>query len=377
VRYDIVIVGGGPAGSSAAVAAARTGARVCVLDRARYPRPKTCGDAVSNEGSRVVDRMAGHADALQGIPHAIVREATAVFPDGTTVSRSFGEDIAYITPRLQLDDFLRAQAAEAGAEVKEGVAVRSLVIERGLVVGARSDKETWRGAAVIAADGPGSLSWAVLGLPYRRGRHLAVAITAYYEGIDVDTAEHYFEHDLESGYGWIFPAVDGVANVGVYQRADAFGRDARTLPRWLEAFIGRHPERFDRARRVGRPRAWALPLAVQLRPPGGSGLLVCGDAAYSVDPLSGEGIWQALWSGEEAAKVIVAALGERGLDRRSVQRYQRRWARAIGVGSLLRFGVQEAMNQAVARGLYRRSWFRRLLQRGYRTDAFEVSKKLR
>jgi flavin-dependent dehydrogenase len=321
--------------------------------------------------------MAGHADALKTIPHAVVREATALFPDGTTVTRSFGDDIAYITPRLHLDDFLRAQAGAAGAEIKEGVAVRELVVERGRVVGARGDKETWRGAAVIAADGPGSLSWGVLGQPYRRGRHLAVAITAYYEGIDIDTAEHYFEHDLASGYGWIFPAVDGVANVGVYQRSDAFARDSRTLPQWLEAFIARHPERFEGARRVGKPRVWALPLAVQMRPPGGAGVLAVGDAAYSVDPLSGEGIWQALWSGEEAAKTIVAALGEQGLDRRSVQRYQRRWMRAIGVGSLLRLGVQEAMNQAVARGLYRRSWFRRLLQRGYRTDAFEVSKKLR
>lgn len=320
--------------------------------------------------------MAGRADALRALPHAVVPEATALFPNGTIVSRSFGQDVAYIVPRLHLDQFLRTQAIEAGADVKEGVAVRSLVVERGRVVGARADTETWRGAAVIAADGPGSLSWPVLGLPYRRGRRLAVAITAYYEGVEVDTAEHYFERDLESGYGWIFPAVDGVANVGVYQRADAFGRDVRTLPQWLETFVARHPERFARARRVGRPRAWALPLAVQLRPPGGAGLLACGDAAYSVDPLSGEGIWQALWSGEEAAKVIVAALGESGLDRRWVRRYERRWLRAIGMGSLLRLGVQEAMNQALARGLYGRAWFRQLLQRGYRTDAFEVSKKL-
>ena len=380
MRYDLVIVGAGPAGSAAATAAARAGAKVCVLDRARFPRDKTCGDAVSNEGSRVIDEMAGTTHALRQLPHAEVHYADAVFPDGNRVTRAFGERIGYIVPRLALDDFLRQQAVAAGAELKQGVRVRGLVVEDGRVVGAGSDKETWRADAVIAADGPGSLSWPVLGQPYRRGRHLAVAITAYYERIDFGqqaaTSEHYFERDLESGYGWIFPDVDGKANVGVYQRSDAFGRDPRTLPQWLDDFIRRHPERFGGARQVGRVRAWALPLAVQLRPPGGPGVLACGDAAYSIDPLSGEGIFQALDSGTAAAQVAVAALDRGGVDQRAVRRYQLRWARRIGAGSLVRLGVQEAMNQALKHGLYGHEWFRRLLQRGYRSDALELSKKL-
>lgn len=381
MAYDLIVVGAGPAGAAAGVTAARGGARVLVVDRATFPRPKTCGDALSNRGAEIVDRIVGRVGALDAVPHAVVHGAVAVFPDGSRVRRGFGGHDGYIVPRHELDALLRNQLEGAGAEVREGVKVERLLHNGTDVVGALVDGERIFADAVIAADGPGSVGWRALGVPYRRGRGLAVAITAYYEGIDfgddAGRTEHYFESDLRSGYGWAFPPVEGESNVGVYQRADAFESGPRKLGPWLEAFVERHPERFRGARQVGRTRTWSLPLAVRPGPPGGPGLLLAGDAAFSIDPLSGEGIWQALDSGEQAAKTVLAALEGQGLTMRWVRQYQAIWTARIGATSVVRLGIQDAMDRFIERGLYRSRLARAMLSKAYGSEAFEVSKKLK
>jgi geranylgeranyl reductase family protein len=380
LRYDVLVVGAGPAGCAAGIEAARAGLRVGVLDRATFPRAKTCGDAVSNRGAALVDGLVGMEGALRSIPHAEVRAGAAVFPDGSRVVRSFADAPGFIVPRVHLDDLLRRALERAGAELRQGVKVRRLRTAGGRVVGAEADGLEIDAEAVIAADGPGSLAWAALGIPYRRGIELAVAITAYHEGVDygavVGTNEHYFEADLPCGYGWIFPPVDGVANIGVYQRADRFEAHGRTLPELLARFVAAHPERLAASRRVGRTRAWALPIMTRPWPPAGPGLLACGDAAWAIDPLAGEGIFQALWSGALAGRRVAAALPRGGVDRGVALRYRLEHIASLGLGSLGRLAIQQAMDPLVQRGWYRQPWVRRLLQGGYGSEAFEVSKRL-
>ncbi len=381
MNYDLIVVGAGPAGAAAGVTAARAGARVLVVDRATFPRPKTCGDALSNRAAEIVDRIVGKTDALHDIPHAVVHGAVAVFPDGGRIRRGFGGHDGYIVPRHELDALLRNQLEGAGAEVREGAKVERLLLNGTDVVGALVAGERVFARAVIAADGPGSVGWRALGVPYRRGRSLAVAITAYYEdvdfGEDAGRTEHYFESDLRSGYGWVFPPVDGQCNVGVYQRHDAFEAGSRKLGPWLSSFVERHPERFRDARLIGRSRTWSLPLAIRPGPPGGPGLLLAGDAAFSIDPLSGEGIWQALDSGEQAARTVLSALDGKGLTMRWVRQYQAVWTARIGATSIMRLGVQDAMDRFIERGLFRSRIARGLLSRAYASETFEVSKKLK
>ncbi len=378
--WDVVVIGAGPAGCAAAIAARAAGAHVLVLDRARFPRPKTCGDAVSNRGAAIVAELMP-TRPLPTAPHARVDSGVAILPDGRALSRQFRGAPGYIVPRLHLDALLADGVRASGIELREGIAVRGLLLERGCVVGVRAGDEMIRAAAIVAADGPGSIAWTALAMPYPRARRLAVAITAYIEGVRTSehpgAAEHFFEPELRAGYGWIFPAVEGLANVGVYQRMDRFATQRRSLPELLASFVAAHRDRFADSRTIGRARTWALPLSIPPPPPVVGGLLLAGDAGRFVDPLAGEGIWQALHSGLLAGTTAARAVDGAGLDRRCARAYRRRCMLDIGVPSLARMLVQDTMDAIITHRLHRFAAVREFLRRGYGSDWLEASKRVR
>ena len=381
-HLDVLVVGAGPAGCAAGIVAARAGLRVCVVDRATFPRPKTCGDAVSNEGAKIVDDLGRTRNALRTVPHAIVRAAEAILPNGERLRRDFGSSPGYIVPRYHLDNLLFGFLTDQVSDVRQGLRVSRLLTDAdGRVRGAEtSDGHRLRALVTIAADGPGSVAWKAVGEDYRRKSHLAVAITGYYEGVDFAGAdgvsEHYFESDLKCGYGWAFPGVEGAVNVGVYQRSDRLAEHGHKLPALLRDFLARHPDRFSGATPAAKPKTWALPIATTPRPPVAPGLLTAGDAGYFVDPLSGEGIWQALRTGQLAGEAAARALSRGGLGLMAARRYQVACAREIGLSSLVRLGIQEGVSRAVTSGAYRRPAVRSALRWGYEGSTFEMSKRI-
>jgi flavin-dependent dehydrogenase len=260
---DVVVVGAGPAGCAAGVALARAGMRVTVIDRAHFPRDKVCGDALSNKAVGLIRAM-GAGEAFDATPHAEVRGALALFPDGSAIRRDYTA-FGRIVPRLALDAMLVDALRASGAEVREGVDVRDAVLTAGRVTGVRTARGEIPARAVIAADGPGSIAWRALGGASPRGRGLAISATAYYEGVadgpDATCSEHWFDPSLPEGYGWIFPSVQGVRNVGVYLRMDGYRDVGRPLRALFDDFLARHADRFAGARRAGKVRAWQLPLS--------------------------------------------------------------------------------------------------------------------
>lgn len=376
-RSDVLIVGAGPAGAAAGAFLARAGLSVACVDRARFPRDKTCGDAVSSAGLEILAAMG--AD-LASIPHAPVLAAAALLPDGERIVRRYGARPGAIVPRLALDDLLRRRMQAAGAALHEGVAVRSLLRDTDdTIVGAEGPALRWHARVVLAADGPGSVAWTALGRAYPRGARLGVAATVYLKDAapaQPGVSEHFFERDLPCGYGWLFPPVEGLANVGVYQRADRYERGGHKLRALLAQFLARHPERFADATPAGPPRTWALPLSMRPWPLGGApGLLVCGDAGNFVDPLSGEGIWQALRTGQLAAEHAGAALSRgRPVDAAVVRRFRLACARAVSWPSLVRAGIQEGMRVLLDRDLDRRTLVKQLLRWGYAGGHTELSR---
>jgi flavin-dependent dehydrogenase len=189
------------------------------------------------------------------------------------------------------------------------------------------------------------------------------------------TADHLFEPDLPYGYAWVFPDVEGISNVGVYLTQDAYREQGHSLATLLQTFLARHPDRFADAEQVGRARTWSLPLAPLRTRASAPGLLVAGDAGYFIDPLSGEGIWQALYTGMLAGRVTADALRGAGqLTARHRARYDLGCARHIGLPSFAKAGVQSAMRFLVANDLYKLAPVRAGLRAGYRGNLFEISR---
>jgi menaquinone-9 beta-reductase len=375
-KSDVLIVGAGPTGCAAGIVLARAGVDVCVVDRAHFPRDKVCGDAISNDGMLLIEQL-GARDAIEQGPHAVVRRAVAVFPDGTRIGRDY-ERPGYIVARYVLDDCMRRALEASGAKLVQDCRVSSLSRSGDRVTGAEGPALAWSAKVVIAADGYGSVGLQALGQPGPRGRYLAVSATAYYKNVDFpngpNTSDHYFDYELPFGYGWIFPAVDGVANVGVYQRADAYGKAGKQLKQLMAEFLERYADRLREAEPVSKVRAWSLPLAPRPIPLSAPGLLLAGDAGGFIDPLSGEGIWQGLHTGMLAGDVTVKALRKGDLDRSLQKSYERQCRRDIGRASRSKAWVQRAMATIVGRRLYRFGLVRGALSWGYTHNALEMTK---
>jgi geranylgeranyl reductase family protein len=373
---DVLVVGGGPAGAAAGIVLARAGVDVCVIDRARFPRDKICGDAVSDGGVRLLEELGARA-AVDAASHALVREGAAVFPDGTRIARQYPSP-CYIVPRLTLDDCLRRALEESGARLVQGRRVAAIAQTDGRVDGVTGPGLEWSAPLVIAADGHGSVGLPALGVESPKGRLLGVAKTAYLRGVEYpdgdEVSDHYFDEELPYGYGWIFPAVDGVSNVGVYLRADAYQSTGRQLGDLLSEFLVRKRARLGRAEMVGKTRAWPLPIAPRPGPVTGPGLILTGDAGGFIDPLSGEGIWQALRTGMLAGGIAAQAVAQGGLTKALRRTFEDRCRVEIGRASRKKAWVQHAMAVLVAHRLYRLAIVRAALTWGYANRALEMTK---
>lgn len=319
--YDVIVVGAGPAGSSAAYHLANMGVDVLLLDRAAFPRDKRCGDAVMPPAVAelalmgLTDEMGQHFITVERIGQWRKDQPAVYAPIGNS---------AYVAPRVDFDALLCQQALKQGAKWLE-VTVEELVLNQGYaLLRARREGRPVRLQArlAIAADGSGSrlARRLLVGEPAanlnaltkpKDDRARFTALRGYFrdvEGLE-DTLEFYF---LENKifYYWIFPCGQGLANVGVIASMEQLRTYKVDLGEALMAFL-QAPELCGRAMRARLVGPWgAAPIAAGLRGSAlfGERLLCVGDAAALVAPHSAEGISSALWSGRVAAETAVAAL---------------------------------------------------------------------
>jgi len=367
-RFDVLVVGAGPAGASAAYWLASRGHRVVMVEKKRFPREKTCGDGLTPRAVRQLHDM-GLADrlsefqrfeGLRSIGHGITLElAWPEHPDFP----SYG----YVVRRRELDDLVAQQAVKAGATLWPATEAVEPLYENGLVSGAIvRDKDAGtlrpvRARYVIVADGANSRFGRALGTARNRTYPLGMAIRGYFTSPlhdDPWIESHLDIRDRDGnhlpGYGWIFPVGDGTVNVGVGLLSTFKGWKNVNTSRLMDAFCATAPARWGISPETatGPPTGGRLPTGGSVGPKVGPTYLVVGDAAGSVNPFNGEGISLAYETGRLAADAVDLAIVTG--DRRALETYSQRLDDVYGLYfKVARTFVRAIGNPAVMRELTR------------------------
>jgi flavin-dependent dehydrogenase len=312
---DVIIAGAGPAGSIAALILARAGARVLLVDRDAFPRDKLCGDTL-NPGAIAFLRSLG----LTGGPLDGARPLAGMLVSSQRlgVRGIYGGGITgFALTRRELDVWLLEQAVGAGARFESGWVVRRPLVEdtrghslvRGLALESRRERGTGsRMPAVmtIAADGSRSTVGRALGLVTFPHRHRRWAFGVYATGI-AETSDVGEMHVRSGVYLGIAPLSDVLANVCVVTGPRPAGPTPLDVIRRAIAQDARLAARFTHAAFVGKVRVLG-PLATDVRMPGTDGLLLAGDAAGFVDPITGDGLHLAMRGAVLAAEEALRTL---------------------------------------------------------------------
>lgn len=334
--HDVLIVGAGPAGSALAYFLAANGLSVQLVDKAQFPRDKTCGDALSPRALHILKNM-GLFESVKSVGFSIRRVAFFA-PDGSQVIVPMPAyenlpDFSVILPRQILDDMLRLHAMAAGAAFQSQVTVVDVLRKDDLITGVRAN----------TPDGPvefhARLTIFATGAAYSllERTHLlhhtpdfSRAARAYYEGVGglSDMVEFHYDSVPLPAYGWVFPTSATSANIGAGLYVPPGAKPAKNSPRQVmdEFITNSHiAEMLKDARPTspikGYPLRFDFPQAQIAFP----GLFLVGEACGLVNPLTGEGIDYALESAELAADVLLHAIRQSEAPQLTMQRYTQRF----------------------------------------------------
>jgi flavin-dependent dehydrogenase len=364
--WDAIVVGAGPAGAATAILLAERGHEVLVLDRARFPRPKICGEYLSPEASRVLDRL-GVLKALDAAGAAPIHGMRITAPDGTTVTGAYRATGAWRpyrghamgVTRTTLDATLADRLRALPVDFREATRVTEVLVEGRRVVGVEAvdgagRPRAFRGALVIGADGRSSVVAQRLGCR-RRHRLRRVALVTYMAGIEGcrDRGEIFID---PPDYAILNPLAPDRTNVSLVVPLEHLAPWSARLESF---FVARARQLRHLAARLSgaelRAPVRAMgPLAYRVVDPIQEGVLLAGDAAGFYDPLTGEGVHAALRGAELVAEAAARAL-RRGGCSHAVQEEYRRARRAA-------FRDKELFTRAL-QAIVRRRWLANLTGR--------------
>ncbi len=362
IDTDICIVGAGPGGAAAALKLSYLGIPCVVADKAFFPRDKICGDAISGKVTTLLHRMDPEMlrrfDALPS--HVGVWGIRFVAPNGKVLDIPFGGGImpeaasspGYVCRRIDFDNFLVEEIRRRGEiTFLEGVEIHHYErTPQGYRLHDRDQTLHVNCRLLLVANGAHSaFSRKEAGLEKDPAHH-AASVRAYFKNVSGMHEKGFIElHFLDSilpGYFWVFPLPGNRANVGLGIRSDIVGHKRIHLRNTFMELMATHPalkERFTHAEMEGDIEGYGLPLGSKPRPISGDCYMLLGDAGHLIDPLTGEGIGNAFYSGIIAAEQAIKCLEADDFSAVFLKDYDKRVARVLGSEMRLSYRLQRML----------------------------------
>ncbi len=359
---SICIVGAGPGGAAAALKLSYLGIPCVVADKAFFPRDKICGDAISGKVTTLLHRMDPEIlkrfDAMTS--HTGVWGIRFVAPNGKVLDIPFGGGImpeaasspGYVCRRLDFDNFLAEEIRRRNnITFLEGVEIHHYEkTPHGYRLSTRDQSLEIHSRLLLIANGAHSaFSRKVAGLEKDPAHH-AASVRAYFKNVsgmhEKGFIELHFLNSILPGYFWVFPLPGNRANVGLGIRSDIVGRKRIHLRNTFTELMATHPalkERFAHAEMEGEIEGYGLPLGSKPRPISGDHYMLLGDAGHLIDPLTGEGIGNAFYSGIIAAEQAVKCLESDDFSAVFLKDYDKRVARVLGSEMQLSYRLQRML----------------------------------
>lgn len=328
-KFDVVVVGAGPAGASSAIIFGQNGISTALLDKKNFPRDKTCGDGITYKAKADLIKL-GVLDEIEKSAPFKVNGYSLIFSDNSKLKFEFAdnkESQIYIISRNEFDNILLKKAMEyKSVHFLPEIEIKKLADDfKGVV---SKNNETIHAKTIIDATGYNS----ILGQHNREVHKNALAVRGYYEnltGLD-KTVEIYFTSSVSPGYFWIFPTSDSSANVGCGTFINIVEKKSLNLKAILQDFIENHPiasKKFKNAKLEGRIEGGKIPLAF-----GNfdwsrvtNNLISIGDAGGFVNPITAEGISYAIKTGILAAEVVSKAIKNNCYTEKELKKFDALW----------------------------------------------------
>lgn len=348
LQTNVCIVGAGPGGAATALRLNQLGISCILLDKATFPRDKICGDAISGKVLTLLKRLdpntlhrfsqQSYQVGINGITFVTPNFRDIHIPFRPLQAENVPTTPGYVAKRIDFDQFLIEEVKNhPGIQLFEGVVIENFErTDQGFLISDASGEFQVACQLLIDASGAHSaFSRKIAGLE-KDPQHHAGAIRAYYKNVQMpraDAIELHFIKSVIPGYFWIFPLPNGSANVGLGLRTDVISKRKVNLREELQNLLHTHPilkERFAKAELEGEVKGYSLPLGSKVRPISGDHYMLVGDAGHLIDPLTGEGIGNAFYSGFIAAEQAQACLNANNFSASFMKSYDQRVQRVLG-----------------------------------------------
>ncbi len=360
IKTNVCIVGAGPGGAATALKLSYMGISCVLIDKAGFPRDKICGDALSGKVTTLLNRLDPeilkrfNGDPIQtdiwGVIFVGPNEKAIELPLSPDYQKEPDAAPGYVSKRIDFDNFLIE-------EVKRRENINLLLeteitafekTDNGYIVRDKSGHLEVDTKLLIIANGAySSFSRRIAGLE-KDPKHYAGAVKAYFSGVkglhQDNFIELHFVKEITPGYFWIFPLPNGETNVGVGMRTDILKKRNVNLRKTLDYLVHEHPkfkDRFSDAKQLSKTEGYGLPLGSKTRVISGDHYMLVGDAGHLIDPLTGEGIGNAFYSGFIAAEQAEKCLRAENYSARFMKAYDVRVKRVLGSEMKISYKLQK------------------------------------